>query len=184
MFIGICGKSGSGKSTLAANIIDAYKNAIHCDIDKIGHKALADVFVKEELINCFGDKIITNNQVDRKILGNIVFSSKEEMDKLTDITWNYMQKEIDKFIETNDNKLIILDWILLPKSKYFDKCKLKILLDIPYETRKKRVITRDHISEDSFKLRDNASITFNPKEFNLVFKDNEKIDIERIVNSL
>ena len=35
------------------------------------------------------------------------------------------------------SNVIILDWILLPITKYFDQCDIKILLDIPYEIRKK-----------------------------------------------
>ena len=184
MLIGICGKSGSGKSTLANDLIQIYKNALHCDIDKVGHKALLDEKVKENLINSFGYKIITDNVVDRKKLGNIVFSSKKEMEKLTNITWNYMQKEIDFIIESNKDKLIILDWILLPKSKYLKQCKLKILLDIPYEIRKERALIRDNISEESFKLRDDSSLIFNNDDFDLIIKDNKEINLERIVNLL
>lgn len=59
------------------------------------------------------------------------------MDKLTDITWKYMQIEIDNFLNTNKDKIIIMDWLLLSNSKYLDMCDVKILLDIPYEIRKK-----------------------------------------------
>lgn len=184
MLIGICGKSGSGKNTLASKLMDLYKTAIHCDIDKIGHKALLDETVKKELINCFGEEIITGNKVDRKKLGNIVFASPREMDKLTNVTWSYMQKEIDNIIMSNNDKVIILDWVLLPKSKYFNKCKLKILLDIPYEIRKERALIRDNIDEKAFKLRDDSSAPFNADDFNLVIKDNNQINLERIVSLL
>lgn len=184
MLIGICGKSGSGKSTLANGLIQLYKNALHCDIDKIGHKALLDDKVKGDLINCFGYKIITDGMVDRKKLGSIVFASEKEMEKLTNITWNHMQKEIDYIIKNNKDKLIILDWLLLPKSKYLSQCKLKILLDIPYEIRKERALIRDNISEESFKLRDDASIKFNNDDFDLIIKDSREINLERIVNLL
>ena len=57
---------------------------------------------------------MTSNNVDRKKLGKIVFSNKEEMKKLESITWNYMEKEIDKIILNNKEKVIILDY---PKEK-------------------------------------------------------------------
>ena len=120
MIIGICGKSGSGKSTLANEIIElTNNNAIHLDIDKIGHKVLLLPKIQEELINSFGKSIIKEKTIDRKKLGEIVFDSRKEMKKLSDITWKYMQIEIDKFININKDKIIILDWLLLPITKYF-----------------------------------------------------------------
>ena len=39
-------------------------------------------------------------------------------------------------------------------------CDVKILLDIPYEIRKKRAMKRDNITEEAFDLREQASINF------------------------
>lgn len=169
MIIGICGKSGSGKSTLANKIIElTKKTVVHLNIDKIGHDVLLIDTVKEELIKSFGSTIIDKDIIDRKKLSEIVFESKIEMGKLTDITWKYMQIEIDKFLNDNKDKIIILDWILLPITKYFNICNLKILLDIPYEVRKSRAIKRDNISESAFDLREKASINYNNEDFDYV----------------
>ena len=90
MIIGICGKSGSGKSTLSNQIIQlTNKEAIHLDIDKIGHSVLLLPEVKVELINSFGESIIKDNIVDRKKLGEIVFNSRNKMNRLFSyIIWN------------------------------------------------------------------------------------------------
>lgn len=167
MIVCLCGKSGSGKSTIAKLI----PNSIHVDIDKIGHNSHEDYVVKEKLINTFGTSILTNNDIDRKKLGKIVFSNKSEMKKLEDITWNYMEKEIDKIIFNNKNKIIILDYLLLPKTKYFNSSSLKILLDIPYEIRKERVIKRDNITKEEFNFRESASINYDDYEFDIIVKD-------------
>ncbi len=185
MIIGICGKSGCGKSTLANQIIDLTNNKpIHLDIDKVGHEVLTIPEVKEELIKSFGDNIIEHDNIDRKKLGEIVFDSRHEMKRLSDITWKYMQIEIDKFLSDNKDKTIILDWLLLPITKYFDLCDLKILLDIPYETRKERAMKRDHISESDFNLREKASINFNPDNFDYVLKKNELNEIIEYLGEL
>lgn len=184
MIIGICGNSGSGKTTLANQIIKLTDNkAIHLEIDKIGHKVLLLPEVKKELIKLYGNKILSESDIDRKKLSTIVFDSKIEMEKLTDITWKYMQIEIDNFLETNKNKIVILDWMLLSKSKYFDMCDIKILLNTPYDIRKRRATRRDNISEESFNLRDQASITYNEENFDYVLKTNE-IDKKKLVKSL
>ena len=182
MIIGICGKSGSGKSTLAKSIEEvSTRDVVHLEIDKVGHRALLNEEVKKELINKFGEHIIKGNNVNRKKLGDIVFNSRDEMQKLTDITWEYMQKEIDKFLEDNRDKVVILDWLLLTKSKYFDMCDIKILLDVPYEVRKMRAIKRDNITSEAFDLRERASIEFDKEKFDYVLENSEKENIRKLV---
>lgn len=174
MIIGVCGKSGSGKSTLANQIINLTNSkAIHLDIDKVGHNVLKIDEVKEELIKSFGTSIIKKGDIDRKKLGEMIFASRNEMKTLSDITWKYMQIEIDKFLNNNKDSIVILDWLLLPVTEYFVMCDSKIFLDIPYETRKQRAIKRDNISEREFDLREKASIEFDSKSFDYVLKTNE-----------
>lgn len=185
MIIGICGRSGSGKTTLANNIIElAKREAVHLDIDKVGHEVLLIPKVKEELVNTFGESILTDDYVDRKKLNKIVFDSKEEMAKLTEITWKHMQILINNFIDDNKDKLIILDWQLLPITQYFQMCDIKIFLDVPYEIRKERTLKRDNITEEAFDLREKASTAINPDDFDYVLKDNSKEEVERVVKSL
>ena len=178
MIIGICGKSGSGKSTIAKQITSRYKNAVHLDIDKIAHKSHKDEEVKQKIIGTFTESVLTNNEINRKKLGRIVFASKEKMKLLEEITWEFMEKEIDNFINENKDKIIILDYILLPLTKYFDKCNIKILLNIPYHIRKQRVLSRDDITEEQFDLRNSASIQYEISDFDIVL-ENEKDDILR-----
>ncbi|MBQ7790382.1 MAG: dephospho-CoA kinase [Bacilli bacterium] len=178
MIIGICGKSGSGKSTIAKQIVSNHKNAVHLDIDKIGHLSHKNKEVKEKLINTFSSSILTNNEIDRKKLSVIVFSSKEEMKKLEKITWTFMENEIDKFIKENKDKIIILDYILLPLTKYFKQCDIKILMNIPYQIRKERVLNRDNITEESFVLRESSSIEYEEYDFDIIL-NNEQEDILR-----
>ncbi len=171
MIIGLCGKSCSGKTTLANDLIHIYDgNGIHLNIDKIGHQALEVPEIKETLVKTFGN-ITTEGEIDRKKLSQIVFASTEEMDKLTTITWRYMEQEIEKVLEENKDKIIILDWQLLPKTKFFKGSNITILLDVDYETRKKRAIERDHITEEMFDLREQASIQYDKTSFDVVLKE-------------
>lgn len=182
MIIGVCGKSCSGKSTLTDELIKYYdQKAVKLEIDKIGHKVLTFSEVKKDLVNCFGKIVINNNIVDRSVLGNIVFASEKEMEKLTNITWKYMQIEINQFLSLNKDKIIILDWALLPKTDYLKKCDIKILFDVPYEVRKARALKRDNISEEKFKLREKASMNYNLEDFDYVINDSSYESIKRLV---
>ena len=82
-----------------------------------------------------------------------------------------MEKEIDKIINNNKDKIIILDYFYLPKTKYFEICDLRILIDIPYEIRKKRIMFRDNISAEKYDLREGSSIDYNDYEFDIVLND-------------
>lgn len=180
MLIGICGKSGSGKSSIAKQLVNNHENVVHLDIDKIAHKSHQDKIVKKRLVETYGEDILTNNLIDRKKLGKIVFSSKEEMKKLEKISWDFMENEIDEFISQNKDRIIILDYILLPLTKYLNMCDIKILLDIPYEIRRERVLARDNITEESFLLRDSSSIEYNKEEFDIVINNTNEDILRRV----
>ncbi len=169
MYIGICGLSGSGKSSLAKYLLEKHNNYLYIDIDKIGHEVNELPEVKEELVRTFGD-VLTNNEIDRKKLGRIVFSNKDKMKLLEDITWKYMEREIDNRIGDNPN--VIFDWMLLPRVKYFNKCGLKILLDINVDIRRERIMKRDNISIDYFNLREASSYNYNYDDFDIILHDN------------
>lgn len=182
MIIGICGKSGSGKSTLARELKNIYGDSVvHLDIDKVGHRALALREVQEELSKTFGSGVIDDDKVDRKKLGEIVFVSRLEMKKLSDITWKYMEIEIDRFLDEHEGNIVVLDWLLLPSTKFFSRCDKTILLDIPYEIRKERAMARDSITSEAFDLREKASINFNLDDFDYVLSDNNCEIIEKTV---
>jgi len=171
MIIVLCGKSCSGKTTLANDLIHIYGgNGMHLNIDKIGHQALEVPEIKERLVETFGN-ITTEGKVDRRKLSSIVFSSTEAMEKLTSITWGYMEQEIDKILEINHDKIMVLDWQLLPKTKFFKDANIRILLDVPYEVRKKRAMERDHITEEVFDLREQASIQYDNTSFDFVLNE-------------
>lgn len=181
MIIGICGKSGSGKSTVAKSLIKYYGNeTVHLDIDKIGHYVLTIPDVIQKLVNYFGNGLLEDGKINRKKLSVLVFSSPIKMMILTEITWPYMEQEIDKILSIK-NSVVILDWLLLPKTKFFSMCNFKVLLDIPYEIRKERVIKRDNITSMEFDLRDDASIEYDKSKFDYIISDNEQFDVERWV---
>ena len=176
MIICICGKSGSGKTTLSSELKSIYGDkVIHIDVDKIAHEILLNKEVKEELIKQFGVKILNNGFIDRKKLGVIIFNSVFCMNILKEITWKYMKREIDEIINKNKENIIILDYLLIYKTDYFNNSDIKILLDIPYEIRKERCILRDNISEYEFDLREKSSIEYNKKDFDYILKSIDEI---------
>ncbi len=180
--ISIVGKSGSGKSTIARKLQEIDSRMLHIDVDKISHQVLDFPEVQEALQKTFSPDVVIDGEVQRKALGRIVFTTPEEMQKLADITWHHMERLIDEIIESNPDKVIVLDYILLPKTKYFGMSDLKIWVDAPLEDRLDRVIKRavngDEIDRSYFLKRDTAGINFEDGVYDVVIHNTNKELIE------
>lgn len=169
--IGITGKTGTGKSTIA-KILAQNLNGIYVDIDKIGHKATSDPNITKKLCSIFGNSLLDNNwNIDRKKLGNIVFSDTNKMQILTDITWEYMEHELDKIL-LQKQPFFIFDWALLPKVKYWNMCNIKILVTSDDTMRKERTLKRDHITPKYLEKRESATLDYSKLSFDFTF-DND-----------
>ena len=168
MIIYITGKSGSGKSTFSKRLAKEL-NYKYIDVDEVGHKVYEFPEIMEKAYQLFGTDI--NNEFgkfDRKKLGQIVFNERHSarVKAFSDLTWEYMKKNLDKEIQD----CAIVDWILLPHTKYWRKNAVKILIKPQDENlRLAKVIARDNITEEYAKLRDKASIEYNENEFDFVF---------------
>lgn len=182
--IGITGKSGSGKTTFASLLAKKLK-CKHIDIDKIGHEAISRPEILDALCEKFGTEILDRNgQLNRKKIGDIVFTQKDKMKELSDLTWDFMQKQLD-LILSQDDEIIVLEWILLPDSKYWKRCDCKILVTSDDEERKNKVMQRDNISEEYFDKRDSASIDYSRINFNYIFEnDYQAQTMRRMINRI
>ncbi len=184
MIISIVGLSGSGKSLISQTLESYNSRIMHIDIDKIGHSSHQNPEVLKKLIHTFGHDILTNDMVDRKKLGKIVFNSKEAMKLLEEITWSFMEQQIDKIIEANKDKIIILDWLLLPRTKYFYQSDLRILVTAPLETRMERAMKRDGITKEKFLEREAASPSMDTSKFEYVINNINLKDTQERVKTI
>ncbi len=186
MIICIVGKSGSGKSYICKLFEEMSQNIIHLDIDNISHEVLTYPEVYNELINAFGTSVSSphNKTINRRNLGNIVFNSEKEMDKLTQITWPRMQSIIDNFICEHQNNIILLDWQLLLNTKYYNLSNIKILVESPIDLRTKMTILRDNITKELFEIRDKASFEFNTNEFDYIINNDYSDKVKEKVKEI
>ncbi len=186
--IGITGKTGTGKSTIATALAQTLDGQ-YVDIDKIGHQATSDPIITKKLCNVFGNGLLDNTgNIDRKKLGNIVFSDTDKMQILTDITWAYMEQKLDDVL-LQKQQYFVFDWALLPKVKFWNMCDVKILVTSDDTMRKERILERDHISEEYLEKRESATLDYSRLSFDFIFDNNytkETMDvfIEAIYNKI
>ena len=83
--IGLTGGIGSGKSTVSRFLAEL--GAVILNADEVGHEAFKPATeIWREVVAAFGKQIVTpDGNIDRKKLGNIVFSNPESLSRLNQI---------------------------------------------------------------------------------------------------
>lgn len=126
MVIGITGGIGSGKS-LVTKFLQAKFGAAVIDTDTVGHEVM-EIGTKAyyEILETFGKEVLAKDEsIDRKILGDLVFTNEEMLSKLNDIIHPAVEAEVDKRIEDfnkKNYKYIALETALMIKVGYNRKC--------------------------------------------------------------
>ena len=149
MIIGLTGSSGSGKS-IAADFF-AEKGFFIIDYDKISREICnPGEPCLTELTECFGCDIIdSEGNLLRKKLGEIVFSDKNKLTLLNNITHKYILQKSTMLKEANSHKNIIMDAPLLFEAGLEKQCDCVVSILADTELQIQRIMARDGISRDT-----------------------------------
>lgn len=122
--VAVTGQTGAGKTTFCSIFQEI--GAKFIDADKIGHKLHENPIIKEQIVEKFGEDILSEDgNIDRTALGRIVFSGRKHREKLDAI----MQKPLTDVIEARIMEIrdhgfpgiVVLDAALLPRWKNLHK---------------------------------------------------------------
>ncbi|MCC8042143.1 MAG: dephospho-CoA kinase [Oscillospiraceae bacterium] len=154
--VGLTGQSGAGKTTAARVFAENGFGVIDCDI--IAREAvLPSSPAPEELSREFGSEIITpSGTLDRKRLGEIVFSDKERLKRLDCIIYPHINRLIADHAErlsSEGKKYILLDAPTLFEAGADKLCDLIVAVTADEEIRLERIMKRDGITAESAKKR-------------------------------
>lgn len=150
MIIGLTGQTGAGKSTVSEIFEQNGFAVINADIiaRKVAEKGSACL---EKIQYNFGNNVICNDgSLNRKKLGDIVFSDKKKLDILNSIMYPEITAEIKKQIKIlfSENKnFILLDAPTLFESGADCLCDFIVSVIADDDIRKKRIIKRDNLTE-------------------------------------
>lgn len=151
MVAGVTGKYCSGKSTLSAILTDEYE-FLEIDVDKLGHRALEAK--SDEITAAFGTDVAAgpgvsasqSGRIDRRKLGDIVFSDPHALKRLESIVHPVMRAEVVRFLDSHQGKDIVINAAVLFTMRLEELCDLVIVVDAPLIARVRRARRRDSLS--------------------------------------
>ncbi len=150
LIIGLTGHYATGKSTLSSLFKDHGYEVI--EVDELGHTALIDK--KKDIVNQFGSYILNkNNEIDRKILGEIVFKDKILLKQLESIVHPHMVNMVQDRIKLSSHSKILISAAILIEMNLQLLCHSIILITAPYNSIENRAIQRDSLNVLQIKQR-------------------------------
>lgn len=179
MIIGLYGRIGSGKTTLCNYL--RTKGFFVIDGDKISREILMPGKVGfKEVVASFGAEYLNSDgTLNRKKLGDYVFSHKEALHRLNEITHPLICEEVQALIQKNPTRHIVIEGAVLYATKIIDFCDKTVV--VTSDATLSRIMKRDFLTEGEAKKRINAQELYDKAD--IVIENNgtlsefyEKID--------
>ena len=150
MILGITGGTGCGKTTLLNCI--AERGGLILDCDAIYHDLLR---TDPELLRAIEARFpgsVENGALQRKKLGNLVFSDEKALEDLNAITHGAVKAEVLRRLSEKP-RLAAIDAIALFEGGLATLCDITVAVTAPEEARIQRLMVRDGIGRDYAKRR-------------------------------
>ena len=177
--IGITGNIASGKSTVE-NIIKEFGYDVF-DADEMTHRILNEA--KSDIVKIFSEEdVITNGQIDRKIVASIVFSDNNKLKMLESIIHPKVKQEILNILNSCQNKKAVFVSVPLMFEAGFEDIFDKIIfVSAPENLRLKRLMLRNNLTEEDALKRIKSQLPESNKISKSSYIIKNDSDIEQII---
>uniref|UniRef100_A0A1B0FAQ6 Bifunctional coenzyme A synthase n=1 Tax=Glossina morsitans morsitans TaxID=37546 RepID=A0A1B0FAQ6_GLOMM len=161
--IGLTGNIASGKSKMAQRFQSLGATIMDCD--KIAHEIYEPGQVcYEQIIQHFGRSILDNGRIDRSKLGATVFSNPKELERLNNIVWPELLKEVKRRIQglpiiPGEIKIVVLEAAVLLKAGWDKEVHEVWSMLVPLDEAIRRVIARNNLTETAARDRLASQLT-------------------------
>ncbi len=144
--VGITGGIGAGKSVVS-EILRAMGHDVY-DCDRQARMIMnTSCEIKSLLSNTFGTQVIdSDGNVNRKILGEIVFANEYKLKQLNDIVHGAVKKHLLNTIGSSTKKNFFFETAILQESGLDEVCDEVWIIEAPLEMRINRVMNRNSLS--------------------------------------
>ena len=152
--VGLTGPTGAGKSIVSE--LFAENGFYVINADSVAREAVETEQVLSDLTKHFGDDIVNDGVLNRKLLAERAFSSKENTKTLNSITPPAISKLISGYIDKCGCDFILLDAPQLFESGEHNRCFKTVAVLSDEQLRLERIVLRDKIPLEQAQLRMNA----------------------------
>ena len=156
--IGLTGGIGCGKSLVAQFFAEL--GALVIDADQLARAAIERGSAGfDEVIATFGDSILLNGEINRKVLGELVFKDGAARGKLEAIIHPIVRKEFkDAVASLKDNEVLVYEIPLIVETNAQNHFDIVITVESEYENRVERLRARGlHLSEIDLRIASQAT---------------------------
>jgi len=185
--IGLTGGIGSGKTTVARVFKELGIPVFNAD------EEAKKLYQREEVLQAvkqyFSDDVFTNDVLDFKKLGSVVFTSPEKLKWLNSLLHPLVGEVFEKWKSLQKGSWCIKESAILFESGSDKQCDVLVSVEVNEEERVKRVIARDGLSEKQVRDRMNKQMDDDSrqKKATYIIDNNSKLILRRgihILNSI
>ena len=179
--IAVTGKIGSGKSTVADILKDLGYYVFESDkeVDKLFNNNNTKKKIKK-LFWRIKNLINRDGSINKTLLGDYVFSKKDELKNLENLIYPLLNKERKKFINSKQmEKILFFDVPLLFEKNVFSEYNFIIYLHVKEKIQRERVLKRKKMNKDKFEKILEAQ-SYNLKDYDNFISI--KIDTSKDIN--
>jgi len=148
---GITGGTGCGKTT-ALQVLETLGFHI-IDCDALYHTLLESDVPMLQAIDAAFPGVFVDGKLQRKVLGERVFSSPQALECLNTVVWPFVYRAVEAEILAHAPQPCAIDAIGLLESGLGSLCHRTIAVTAPTEDRVARLMRREGISEAYARLR-------------------------------
>jgi dephospho-CoA kinase len=147
--IGLTGGIGSGKTTVA-KYMESQGIPVYI-ADEEAKTIMESPTVVQEVTAAFGPEMLTkDNQIDRKLLAQLVFNHPDQLAVLNQIIHPKVKQHFNQWVQSHaDAPFVVKEAAILFETGGDKECDIVITVTAPLETRIQRVMERDHTDRES-----------------------------------
>lgn len=155
--MGLIGGCGTGKSEVAS-ILQKSHHAHIIIADRIGHELLLKGMpAYDRIVEYFGKDILAiDGEINRKLLGDIVFNNDQELEKLNNLMHPLMYDRINQCIveitESKQYDFIVIEAAVMIEAHFIDLVDTLWLVTCPMEQRIERLMTYRNMPLDKIEM--------------------------------
>lgn len=166
--IGLTGGIATGKSTVSAILKKA--GAVIIDADRIAREAVKKGLpAYREIVEHFGESVLLpDGEINRSLLGDIIFNSPRKKQLLNKIVHPYVSKETHRQLQqierTQPNTIVVLDIPLLIETAMDKDLSEVIVVYAAEHIQIKRLMKRDRLTQVDARARIRSQMPIEEKK--------------------